>query len=55
VGTIVRYRSIALSMLFVVVMQAFDYIKLGIRKRQLNKPSSVKRSNNNSAAINSNL
>jgi hypothetical protein len=42
VGTIVRYRSIALSLLFVVVLQAFDYIKLGIKNRRLSKVSPLK-------------
>jgi hypothetical protein len=42
VGTIVRYRSIALSLLFVVVLQAFDYIKLGIKNRRLRKVSPLK-------------
>jgi len=55
VGTIVRYRSIAFSMLFVVVLQAFDYIKIGLKKRQLKKLSTTKSSKNNTAAINSNL
>ena len=55
VGTIVRYRSIALSLLFVVVLQAFDLIKLGLRKRQLNKNASFDSSGKKDVAIESRL
>jgi hypothetical protein len=55
VGTIVRYRSIALSLLFVVALQAFDFIKLGLQNRKTNKASSFKAANNKRAALKSQL
>jgi hypothetical protein len=55
VGTIVRYRSIALSLLFVVALQAFDFIKLGLQNRKTNKASSFKAASNKRAALKSQL
>jgi hypothetical protein len=34
VGTIVRYRAIALAFLSVVILQAFNYIRIGLKQRQ---------------------
>jgi hypothetical protein len=53
VGTIVRYRSIALSLLFVVALQAFDYIRLGFQHRKSNKTSPLKATNNKRATLKS--
>lgn len=43
VGTIVRYRAIALAFLAIVILQAFDFIRIGWKQRQaglLNKAAS---------------
>lgn len=52
VGTIVRYRAIALAMLSVVVLQAFNYIRIGIKNRT-NPNSSKPLSSKKRATVNS--
>lgn len=53
VGTIVRYRSIALSLLFVVTLQAFDYLRFGLQNRKTNKTAALKATNSKRAALKS--